>query len=244
MADELLRALGKRQADSAPGRAGDEAEGSEAARAMLRRFDADERAELLDGVFAELDAHAEAPGTQSAAPPAVVVLEARRRPRAAWIGAVVAIAAVLVLWLGTTRGPATSGEAMPSYAATRLEGGTATMRSAQTELPSALELAPDASIDWIFTPATPVRTPVAAVILAARVGKTPVLVRPAALDVSAQGVVRIKGSLGEVLPLSPGTWSLDVLLGEPTRLPDSVAAAEQGGAWSRVSFEVKIADPR
>jgi hypothetical protein len=242
MADELLRALGMRQAV--------DPDGSDEVRALLRPFEAEERAALLDAVFEQVDREAAVadaePRPATPQPSATVVeLAPARGSRWVWIAAVTAIAAALLLWLGLRGpGPVTPGEAVPSYAATRLDGGSATMRSSETAAPSSISLTTDASIDWIFTPRAPVRTPVAAAVLATSAGQPAVLARPAALEVTEEGVVRISGRLAESLPLAPGTWSVTVLIGDPATLPRTAAEAEheaeQAGAWSRVSFEVKI----
>lgn len=259
MADELLRALGARQADPPPGLGDDPSAGSEEVRALLRPLAAEERAALLDGVFAELDdedgaqdgdgeaapAVEAAPAIEAApaveaTPAAVVDLAARRRARNAWLGAAVAVAAAVVLWVGASRTSTTSGSTLPPYAATRLDGGTAAMRSGDSQVPASLTLAPDASIDWVFTPRSPVRTAVGAVLLVRASGQPPRLVPVPRLEVSEQGAVRIAGRLSEIVELSPGTWSLTVLLGDAAALPRSVEETEGADTWSRVSFEVKI----
>ncbi|MEM9458128.1 MAG: hypothetical protein AAGF11_28395 [Myxococcota bacterium] len=291
MADELLRALGRRQAQLPNGvgpdlrvpsegaqaegaqaegaqaegaqaegaqAEGAQAEGAQAdvaqadvAQAMLRPFEAQERALLLDGILDQLDSHGGA-STRSVPEPepepeleggaAVVSLASRRRSRVMWIGIVTAVAAALLLWVGMTPdsiSPA-SGPLLPPYAATRLGGGTATLRSADAGIPGSVVLAPDASIDWIFTPRSPVRTPVGVVLLATSAEHDAILRRPEALEVSREGVVRISGRLTEVLPLSSGTWSIVVVLGDPAALPQTVDAVADGGTWSRLEFEVKI----
>lgn len=244
MADELLHALGMRQAEESRRLEGEPStDESDEVRALLRPFEDEERANLLDGVFEQLEREtAAAPGDEAPrdAAPQVVALEPRRRSRLAWIGVVTAIAAALLLWLGS-RGRITPSETLPPYEATRLEGGVAAMRSSDADPPSSISLHDDASIDWIFTPRAPVRTPVGAVLLATSAEQRTVLVRPEALEVSEEGVVRLAGRRAEVLPLSPGTWSVTVLLGAPATLPRTAGEAEHAGGWSRVSFEVTIA---
>lgn len=252
MTDELLRALGKRQAEPPPGLGDDpeEARADEVA-ALLQPFEGEERAALLDGVLDQLDqldrepagAEAEPTGAEAEAAPPPVELASRRRSSWPWLGVVTAMAAAVLLWLGLRRPDATTADgALPPYSATRLDGGTATMRSKAADPSSSITLAPEASIDWVLTPRSPVRTPVGAVILASTPGQPAQLVRPAALEVTAEGVVRLSGPLSEVLPLPAGTWSLTVLVGAPETLPRTAAEAEAGAvrAWSRVSFEVKI----
>lgn len=232
MTDELLRALGERQARA-----------SEPEPAAVAPFEGRERQALLDAVLDELERSdaVEAPTAAPTPGPAVVVASSRFR-RSAWaaMGVVTALAAALVLWLGLGRTSPTTDHALPPYAATRLDGGTATMRSADGP-PSAITLRADASIDWILTPRSPVRSAVGAVIVARSPGQAPALLQPTGVTVSSEGVVRIAGPVREVLPLPPGTWSLVVVLGPPDALPRAVDEAEAGDQpWPRVAFEATI----
>ncbi len=242
MTDELLRALGERQARDPAAQPG----ADPVLAATMAPFEGDERTRLLDGVLDALDG-LEGPRTEGSSPgsPAVVELSSRRRSIVPLAGAAVALAAAVVLWLGL-RGPVApaADAALPPYAATRLDGGTATMRSLDAP-PSVLSLRPDAALDWILTPRSPVRAPVGAVILAVAPDQPGVLIEPRGLEVSAEGVVRITGAAAEVLPLAPGRWSITVVLGPPHALPHTAAEAEaeattDAQAWSRVSFEVNI----
>lgn len=238
MTDELLRALGERQARDPVAPPG----ADPVLAAATTPFEGDERTRLLDGVLDALDG-LDARSEGSPPSPEVVELSSRRRSVMALVGAAVALAAAVVLWLGL-RGPVapTAEGALPPYAATRLDGGTATMRSLDGP-PSTLSLRPDARLDWILTPRSPVRVPVGAVILAVAPDQPGVLLEPRGLEVSAEGVVRITGAAAEVLPLPAGRWAITVLLGPPHALPHTAAEAEattDDQAWSRVSFEVSI----
>src|SRR5262249_10625949 len=75
----------------------------------------DERRSVLDRAFAELDREA---------PPRKV---GNARRSVAIVGAVMMLAAALVLWVALPR--ATSDAALPEYAATRLDGGRSEVRS-------------------------------------------------------------------------------------------------------------------
>ena len=257
MADELLDALGRRQREApvSEDTAGDE--GAPAEAALLDPFEGDERAALLDAVFAEVDDRAEpsdqpsdqpreeAAESGSSAEPAaapVVDLASRRRLLRPAVGAVVAIAAALLLWLGVFRPPAPGSDGHPVYAATRLDGAVATMRSGDSKVPTALELAPDGSIDWVFTPEAPVRRAVAVALVAVPEHGEAVVARPTA-ETSDEGVVRVSGRLADVLPLPAGTWTVHVLLGEPSALP-AASPTDLDGDWSRVTLEVKITSDR
>jgi hypothetical protein len=264
MADELLRALGKRQreepAAAVPSETNDQTmhpstAGDERAGDMLRPFDEGERASLLDAVFERLDAGGEAGGaddedepTTVAAPSAdaakvVELLPRRSRMRVGVIAIAASLAAALLLWLvvrpaQTPDRPAVA--ALPEYTITQLRGGDATMRSEPSAPPSAITLAPGKAIDFIVTPSTPVHGPVGVAVLATPERGAPVLTRVEA-EISAEGVVRLRGPIDALGPDAPGTWTVDLLVARPEALPNDADAAMADGPWSRSRIEVTIA---
>lgn len=266
MADELLRALGKRQreepAAAVPSETNDQTMHSSTARDeragdMLRPFDEGERASLLDAVFERVDAGGEAggsddedepmPGAAPAEAPRaaeVVDLAARRsRMRVGVIAIAASIAAALLLWLvvrpaQTPDRPAVA--ALPEYTVTQLRGGDATMRSEPSAPPSAITLPVGRSIDWIVTPRTPVHGPLGVMVLATPERGAPVLT-PVEAEISGEGVVRLRGPIDALGPDAPGTWTVDLLVARPEALPEDAEAAMADGPWSRSRIEVTIA---
>ena len=164
---------------------------------VLRPFDDNEREALLDGVMAKLDAPEPAPSAEP------VPLAERRRSRWPIVGVVVALAAAAVLWLAVRPFEATAD--LPEYQFTRVAGGVAEVRGAEDELPTEVELGPDAVIDWVITPAERFEQPVGAALLATAPGAQPQYVRLPLAQISEQGAVRIQGRLSEHVSLAPGT---------------------------------------
>lgn len=248
MADDLLRALGRRQRE-----APESEDRSEAEDAMLRPFDEGERASLLDAVFERLDAEASedardaAPEVEAAPRPSdeIVDLAARRARRGVAIIAVAAsLAAALLLWLALRPPSPRDGDpiarsSLPTYAVTRLQGGDASVRSRPDGPPSRVELRPGAEIDWIITPGEPVSGPLGVAIRAQPRGGAAVFVTPL-VEISPEGVVRLRGPIEGLGPTAPGVWTLDVLIGRPAELPRSAEAAADEGGWPRVRVEVTI----
>ncbi|MEX1369506.1 MAG: hypothetical protein AB1Z98_40640 [Nannocystaceae bacterium] len=253
MVDDPLEALGGRQRE-ADAMNRDDADISAELRDLLRPFEGQERDGLLDGVFARLDAASEAPpsanderapvdgvGSVAQAP---VDLGAQRSRRSVLIGVVVAMAAAVLLWVGLRPSPTTlGGDGLPSYQATQLRGGASQMRAAEAGVPTRLELEAADRIEWTFTPGTPARQPVAAVLLAVPTEGEPVLTPLSEAEVSERGVVRLVGSLEDFVRLSPGPWHVTVIIGAPDALPSTTTSATADGPWARVELDLVVAEP-
>lgn len=259
MADELLRALGRRQRqEPSPdaARADDRAMQPSSATdtevyadPMLRAFDATERAKLLDAVFERLDAEGASETPEHASGPApdpgnVVSLRDRRpATRVALVALVATLAAALLVWLAM-RPPASSTDdtvaALPGYVVTQLRGGDATMRSEPSQPPSSIELSPGRTIDWIFTPRTPVDGALGVAVLATPQSGSPVLTRPSDVSISPEGVVRLRGPIDALGAANAGRYTVEVLVGRPDTLPSTPERAAAHGPWSRVTVEVTI----
>ena len=220
--DPLLRALGRSQREPSAG-----PEMDALAEDVLRPFDDDEREALLDGVMAKLDAEP-------------VPLAERRRSRWPIVGAIVALAAAAVLWLAVR--PFGSTPDLPEYRLTRVAGGVAELRGADDELPAAVELGPNAVIDWVITPAQRFEASVGAALLATGDGAQPQYVRLPGAQISEQGAVRIQGRLSEYISLSPGDWTLSILIAPPEALPPDVSTARQdpAGRWRVVTIHAAV----
>jgi len=249
MADELLRALGREQ--KRPAAASQETDldastDTQEPDAMLRRFDDDERAALLDSVFDAVDAKVEQDSedskdsedsSESAESAKVVAIESRR-PGRMWLAvALAAAAAILLAFL--LRGSSTPVDeppriaSLPAYQVTKLRGGVAKVRDRPDAPPKEVELTADSPLDWELAPDRPVREPVGLVILATSDGGAKTIVPE--VDVSPEGVVRLHGPASSRLPLPAGRWKLELVVVPKTALvePSDSEAADLDARWNR-----------
>src|SRR5690606_3932962 len=137
---------------------------------LLRPFDERERAALLDGVMAQLGKGVTPSAPQPVVEEKVVELDERRgrSPATFVLALAIAAAAALVLWFvmqGPSRPPGPEVATLPTYAFTEMRGGIAKTRSGD-ETPQEVELRADDEVDWVITPATPVRDAVEVALLA------------------------------------------------------------------------------
>ena len=248
MEDELLRALGRRQGEDPSSDSAMTPEGNDAD-ALLRPFDEGERKALLDGVLAQLGKGATPAAPQPVVDPKVVDLQEKRRSPAIVVLAIaLTAAAALVLWFVMQPGPRTPGPevaSLPTYAFTEMRGGIAKTRSS-VEVPAEVELGAADSIEWTITPKTPVRSAVEVAVLAVPDdGGEPRLVALPNVKVSASGAVRIEGRLAEFVELTPGAWTLTVLISAPGGLPQDVKAAQEPpeGRWRVARARAMIVAP-
>jgi hypothetical protein len=247
--DELLRALARRQARSraendpamhtATDESYDESEGNDA---LMRPLDAAEREAVLDAVFSRLDAGDVADSEPVGAVAPAIALESRRPSRGrlgAMLGAAVAIAAALVLWIA--RPGVRPGEALPDYAISTLHGGASTVRSDPTEVDRTLVLTDGAqSIDVVVAPAHAVTGPVAVTLIAEASDRPAQLVAVDSAEISPSGSVRLRGPLSKFIVLEPGTWQLWIVITRADDRPTSAEAARDDEAQRRVGFRVEL----
>lgn len=244
MTDDLLSLLGRQQQRDLEGPDEPGAEDDP----LARPLDDDEQASILDAVFERVDAGSSEPAAASSSSGKVVSLAPRARARRALLGSLVglAAAAAVILWV-LPRDEDEQLTRLPDYAFTKLGGGVADQRSdVGPDLGAALpevKLRSDSAIDWILTPSRPSHAPVAVALLArADAGETRFVPRLAA-EVSQQGAVRLRGRLDEFVALTPGTWTVELLLAAPDRLPaDASAASRDKSPWSRLALRVIIVD--
>jgi hypothetical protein len=260
MNDDLLRALGRQQRDDLeeafehPPPELDE---------LRRPFDEDERADILDRVFEQIDASSGATGpalssdesdsssdgqTSGSEP---IQLASRRRTFVATVVAAVAVAAGLLLWWAMpTRESKGLVATVPAYAFSHLQGGIAGQRSEPTDAAASpdgvpeLKLRADSNIDWLLTPAKPVSRPIGVALLArSDAGELRFAPRLDA-EVSDRGAVLLRGPLDRYIVLTPGSWALTLLVAEPELLPEGAAVAAEVGAdsgpWRRLELRVII----
>lgn len=244
MADELLRALGKRQKDAdesmnAPApQAG--SEGAPVDAEATRPFDGEERAELLDAVFAEVDAVA----GEADAPAPPVDLAARRAARGrTLVAAAIAVAAAVLLFLflrGDAQDPGAPEIAkLPDYALTELRGAKATTRDDPDAPPTEVALDSDATLEVVLTPAKAVRESVTLVVIATRSGEDSRLLEAAGVVVTEQGAIRWQGTVDTELGLQPGQWSLEFVVVPAGSVPKTVEAASNE-AFPRTRIKATI----
>ena len=257
MADELLRALGREQKRSATASREndlDAASDTQEPDAMLRRFDDDERAALLDAVFdavdgneAREDSEDSQDSDESEKPDEVKVVGIdSRRPGRVWLAvALAAAAAILVAFLLRGSTPADGDPprvaSLPEYQVTQLRGGVAKVRDVPDAPPEEVELRPDSVLDWELAPDRPVRDAVGLVILATMEGAGRTLVPE--VEVSSEGVVRMHGAASSRLPLPAGRWKLELVVVPRAALvePSDRAAATLDPRWHRHVVWVTIA---
>ncbi len=140
----------------------------------------------------------------------VVSLRARRGARVVRYALPgIALAAAALLYVLATGDPA--GEpALPAYTV-EVHGGDQALRGAPAASTERVRLSPGSRIEVVARPATPVTAPVAAeVTVRDASGAT----RPwtGGVEVAPSGAVRLTGTLGEDLVLSPGEATLEVTL--------------------------------
>lgn len=248
MSDELLRRLGEDLA-----RRRERVEEGEGPPELVSPLTTDERESVLDGAFARLAEEPKEPEVpQEPEVDRVVPMtpkeERERSPVIAIVGVVLAVAAALLLWWGTQR-PEPEPEliaALPEFSISRLAAGPATHRAGDDEIPESIELRPDDRIELTLTPAQPVREPVGLVIVARGAeGGPPILVRPErGVQVSPNGAIRIQASLSSLVTLSPGEWTLELLVGPTARLPDEVAElSTDPPPWRSLTVRATVLGP-
>ncbi len=240
MDDELLRALARTQSRHAGSDVPMDTTADPVAHAgplpseLVRPLDAAERAAILDAVFANVD------GTSSA-PTHIASARASKPGRlAAFVGAVIALAAALMLWLAIPRG---DDAQLPSYELTELRGGRSSMRSSTSGTDRRLELQRGDTIELTLTPETAVGIPLAVDLVAESADGTSRIARVPA-QVSPSGAVRLEGTLDAWLPLDPGDWEITVSVASAQGAPSTVDDALESEARARVTFRVSLVESR
>jgi hypothetical protein len=252
MSDDLLSALGRVQREDL------EEPSAVADDALSRPFDADEREDILAGVFGRLDAseaepepegegqtQVEEPSEPQRKDTKVVALV--RRSRVALVSSVLAVAAAaaLVWWVAPSGRESGTVATVPVYTFTQLRGGIAGTRS-DPSAPSGealpeLELRHDSSIDWVLTPEQPTGEPVGVALFARSAAGEVAFVPRLGVELSERGAVRIKGPLNRFVMLAPGTWTVTLLLAAADQLPnDAERAGEGSAAWRSLMVRVII----
>jgi hypothetical protein len=172
------------------------------------------------------------------------------RRRWVWTGAgvaAVAAASVVVFSIGIR-------PALPDYTVqvqageARLRGGAAAAPETAAGGPAAgsaadVLLSAGDSLVVRVRPETPVTAPIEARWFAARRGEVPRQLRGAGAEGSSNGAVRLSGTVGHDLDLTPGVWSLWVMVGRTGALPDAALLRAAGAAapgWTRRNRDWRV----
>jgi hypothetical protein len=182
-----------------------------------------------------------APPASAASPPAVPrppapVVPFRRLGRQGGVvaatAAIMAIAAALVLLL------LLPGHRTPisdyGYAA-ELSGGVQALRGAPS---TSRTFVPGSSFELVVRPRTAVAGPVEVRCFLRRGAE--LRPWPAPAEVTAEGLVRIAGTVGREIAIPPGESTLWVVVGRPGKLPDAALLSKEGPAGSRDWTSLKV----
>ena len=176
------------------------------------------------------------------------------RPRTWWFaGSLAAAAAAASGLLLVVRGPATMPP-LPHYSA-ELRGGIQTQRGASSPAAGPRLFAPGSRLSFVVRPEHAIAGEVEARALLAR-GAENVPCQPEApaapaprLDISASGVVRLQGTIGEDIRLPPGPERVWIVVGRRGRIPPAseLATALCAGRmhnhhWRAVSADLSVVD--
>lgn len=169
---------------------------------------------LLDAVFAEVDAK---PSADSSAEP--ISLQSRR-PAAAWVVPLIAVAAAVVLWFAIRPADA----AAPPYQLVSLQAGRADVRGAEAS--QEIRLSATDAVRLTLAPDGDVSGVVAVAVVARDTSGHGVARRPSqGVEVDASGSVRIDSTLDQLADVSPGPYALEFWIGPADALPEDGAVA-------------------
>jgi hypothetical protein len=175
------------------------------------------------------------------------VLPFRRLVRRAevWVGLAATMAAGVFFLM---RPPALPP--LPVYVAT-LSGGAQAYRGGEPGPTSKLQVfVPGSPLSLTVTPQTAVQDVDARVFLSSLSGKGAILpLKPQPrLEITAQGTVRLQGTLGQEIQLSPGDWKLWLVVGRKDRIPSVKelqaqlrAGRTRHAAWEAVAKDLRVA---
>jgi len=176
-----------------------------------------------------------------------------------WLAAAAAAAVAAAGLLLVVRGPAAMAP-LPLYSA-ELSGGIQTLRGAPSPATGPQLFAPGSRLSLVVRPERPVAGEVEARGFLARGAEiVPLQQAPQApqappappaprLDISAGGVVRLQGTIGEEIRLPPGPSTVWIVVGRRGKIPAAgeLAAALRAGRthdrdWQAVSADLSVAD--
>ncbi len=165
--------------------------------------------------------------------PPVDLAEQRARRRWGWgtLGGLAAVAAALVLWLRvgpTPPDPEAAAQALPSF--------TLVVRNALAdEVRGADEGTQDgpapyrtnSRVHWTLQPDEPIATALELAAIITGDSTPPCLTRLAVSRATGEGVLEVRGTLGEVLGLEAGRWDVDLIVARTGALPDDAGSCSR-----------------
>jgi hypothetical protein len=174
------------------------------------------------------------------------LLPFRRRARlATWLGSAAAVAAALTFFV--LRNPAAP---LPVYTA-QLTGGDQTVRGGETTPSHGLPvLSPGSLLTLTARPQKAVAGPVETrAFFSPLAGGGELRSWEPRREVSQDGFVRLRGTLGRELPLPSGEWRVWIVVGQPGKIPAAgeLAAALRAGRirndrWQAMSADLRVDD--
>ncbi|HVJ94898.1 MAG TPA: hypothetical protein VM580_34185 [Labilithrix sp.] len=140
------------------------------------------------------------------------------RSRAPLVVGALALAAAVALWVGTRN------EGLPPYQLS-VQGGTSDWRGPALETPDRLDVRADGSLELLLRPERPVTRPIQARAFATRDG----VERELPVDMSSQGVARVKGRVDVLFgpDAGVGPWTIAIVVGDAGRVPSSLGEAKR-----------------
>jgi hypothetical protein len=225
------------------------AESSPEAREAYQAFQplgADFQARMLIAINAERTSPAPQPVLPEPGPRILPFRRAALRRLEVWLGTAAAVAAGLFLVL---RGPALPP--LPVYNTPELTGGAQDYRGGREASSSRPQIfVPGSPLTLTATPRTAVQGAVEArAFLSSLSGRGDVLpwMPEPRLEVSDQGSVRLQGTLGGEIQLSPGDWRIWIVVGRKGGIPSARqlqtelrAGRLQGTAWQAVATDLRV----
>ena len=214
------------------GESSDEArEAYEAFRPLGPEFQAGVVSALLEQRGTPLAEAPEAPAPERAKPAPPIPFRRSRRFGGALVAAA-AIAAALILLLVLPGRPTPISDY--GYAA-ELSGGVQALRGDRS---ASRTFPPGSSFELVLRPRTAVAGPVEVRCFLRRGAE--LRPWPAPAEVTAEGLVRIAGTVGREIALPPGEWTLWVVVGRPGELPDAALLSQGGPAGSMDWTSLKV----
>jgi hypothetical protein len=181
----------------------------------------------------------------SAIRPRILPFRPVMRRAEVWVGLAAAVAAGVFFLVQTPSLPP-----LPAYEA-NLSGGAQPYRGGEPVPTSGLQVfVPDSPLTLTVTPSTAVQDVEARALLSPLSGKGDVLPwePKARLEITDQGAVRLQGTLGQEIQLSPGDWRIWIVVGRKGRIPSvkEIQTELRAGRarhvdWQAVAKDLRVA---
>lgn len=174
------------------------------------------------------DAPADSPAAEAPVEAPIELATRRARRRWGWGGlaTLVAVAAAVLLWLRARPQPGAlevAGEPLPPFTMTVRNGTVGEVRGSADEVGGPARYAVDSRIHWSFQPDEPVAGGLElAAVVRGDDGLT-CLTRPEVTRASSDGVLEVRGTVGQALGLGPGLWTVEMIVARRGALPNDGA---------------------